>query len=82
MYFLFSPISKVYDLPVTLYFPTTIISLARSLRFAVEVIIIMYSLFSPASEVHDLLVSLYFPATNNQLAMEWFLLMDAFIGFR
>ena len=82
MYFLFSPISKVHDLPVSLYFPTTIISLARSLRFAFELIIIMYFLFSSISEVHDLLVSLYFPATNNQLAMEWFLLMAAFMGFR
>lgn len=42
----------------------------------------MYFLFSSISEVHDLLVSLYFPATNNQLAMEWFLLMAAFMGFR
>ena len=82
MYFLFSPISKVHDLRVSLYFPTTIISLARSLRFAVELIIIMYYLFSSISEVHDLLASLYFPATNNQLAMEWFLLMAAFMGFR
>ena len=82
MYFLFSSISKVNDLRVSLYFPTTIISLARSLRFAVELIIIMYFLFSSISEVHDLLVSLYFPATNNQLAMEWFLLMAAFMGFR
>ena len=82
MYFLFSPISKVRDLRVSLYFPTTIINLARSLRFAVELIIIMYFLFSSISEVHDLLVSLYFPATNNQLAMEWFLLMAAFMGFR
>ena len=42
----------------------------------------MYFLFSSVSEVHDLLVSLFFPATNNQLAMEWFLLMAVFMGFR